>query len=175
MTRAPDSFGFKANDGALDSNVATVTIVVSRPIVDGTVSLEGMPNPISGARLTFSSGDQTIARVFSDPGNGSFEIQLISGIYDVIVEKDGFLPATKLGELVNQDMVLPEIRLLGGDSNGDGVIGADDLAIPAKNLGGMRPPGRKCHTQAGKSGEKNSLSSAKPSRTWLDCPGPGYL
>ena len=37
-------------------------------------------------------------------------------------------------------MVLPEIRLLRGDANGDGVIGADDLAIPAKNLGKDETP-----------------------------------
>ena len=92
-----DSFGFKANDGTGDGNVAAVTIVVNRPVVKGTVSLEGMPHPLSGARITFLSGDQTIARVFSDPENGSFEIQLTSGIYDVKVEKDGFLPATKIG------------------------------------------------------------------------------
>ena len=94
-----DAFTFKVNDGGLDSNVATVNITVARPGVTGTVSLEGMPDPTDGARLTFSSGDQTIARVFSDPGNGSFEIELTPGIYDVIVEKDGFLPATKLGKL----------------------------------------------------------------------------
>ena len=108
-------------------------------VVTGTVSLEGMPNPISGARITFSAGDRTIARVFSDPEYGSFEVQLTSGIYDVEVEKDGFLPATKRGVVVNQDIALAEVLLLWGDT-GDGKIDVSDLVIPAKNLGRTETP-----------------------------------
>ena len=98
-----------------------------------------MPNPISGARITFSTGDRTIAPVFSDPENGNFEIQVTSGIYDVKVEKDGFLLATKMGVVINQDMTLPEVKLLWGDT-GDGRIDVSDLVIPAKNLGKDESP-----------------------------------
>ena len=86
------------------------------------------------------TGDQSIACGFSDPENGSFEIQLTSGIYDVIAEKDGFLPATKMGVVVNQDMTLPEVKLLWGDANGDGLIDIRDLVLPARNLGKDESP-----------------------------------
>ena len=109
------SFTFKANDGTADGNVATVTIVVDRPTVKGTVRLESMPNPISGARVTLSTGGQTVARVTSDPGTGSFEIRLASGIYDVKVEKDGFLAAQRRGVVVDGNIMLPEVRLLWGE------------------------------------------------------------
>ena len=135
-----DSFAFKANDGKGDGNIATVTIVVNQPIVKGAVSLEGMPNPISGARITISTGDQAVARVFSGPENRNFEIQLTSGIYDVKVEKDGFLPATKIGVIVDQDITLPEVELLWGDVNRDAVIGIGDLVVPAKNMGKTKSP-----------------------------------
>ena len=134
-----DRFSFKANDGTADSNTATVTVVVNGPMVQGALTLEGMPNPISGARITFSSGGQTIGHVFSNPGDGSFELQLTSGIYDVKAEKDGFLPAMKVGVILNQDMSLPGVKLLWGDVNGDG-IDVKDLTAPARNLGKIESP-----------------------------------
>ena len=99
-----------------------------------------MPNPISGARVTLSSGDQAIARVTSDPGTGSFEIRLVSGIYDVKVEKDGFLSATRRGVVVDGNIMLPEVRLLWGNANGDGLVDAEDLVLPAKNFGKRESP-----------------------------------
>ena len=134
-----DRFSFKASDGAAEGNIATVTILVNGPMVQGTVTLKGMPNPISGARITFSSGGQTIGRVFSNPEDGSFELQLTSGIYDVKAEKDGFLPATRAGVVLNQEMSLPGAKLLWGDVNGDGVD-VKDLTAPAKNLGKIESP-----------------------------------
>ena len=129
-----ESFSFKASDGISHGNVATVTIVVSGPIVKGTVRLQALPNPISGARITFLTGEQVLARVFSDPVNGNYEMQLTSGIYDVKVEKDGFLAATKIGLVVNQDITLPEVMLLWGDL-GDGLIDVNDLVLPTMNMG----------------------------------------
>ena len=105
------------------------------PTISGTVILEGMHNLISGARITFSKGDGTIARGFSDPEDGSFEVQLTSGIYDVTVEKDGFLLATKIGVVVNQNMTLPEVKLRWGDANGDGLIDVRDLVLSGRSLG----------------------------------------
>ncbi len=134
-----DRFSFKANDGTADSNIATVTILVNGPTVQGAVTLEGMPEPISGARITFSSGGQVIGLVFGDPEDGSFELQLTSGIYHVKAEKDGFLPATKAGVVLNQDLSLPGVKLLWGDVNGDGVD-VKDLTAPARNLGKIESP-----------------------------------
>ena len=134
-----DSFEFTANDGTADGNVATVTIVVNEPIVKGTVVLEGMPNPISGARVTFS-GNPTVKVLTSSPASGNFQIQLHPGIYTVTIEKDGFLKATKTGVVVNNDTVLPPARLLWGDADGNGVIEVGEVVLPAKNLGIKESP-----------------------------------
>ena len=130
-----DSFTFKVDDGKADSLAATVTITVKRrPLVRGTVRLEGMPNPITGARITFS-GDSTVRRVTSSPEDGGFEVRLPSGTYDIAVEKDGFLPAAATGVVVSGDVALLEVTLLWGDANGDRQIDIRDLVLPAKNLG----------------------------------------
>ena len=105
----------------------------------GTVKLEGMPNPITGARVTFSS-DVAVHQVTSNPQDGTFEKQLPTGTYDVTVEKDGFLPARVIELQVDQDRTLPEVRLLGGDAKGDWMIDVGDLAIPGKNQGKTESP-----------------------------------
>ena len=134
-----DSFGFKANDGTEDSNFATVTIVVNASIVKGTIVLDGMPDPISGARVTFS-GDSAVQVLTSDPASGNFQIQLPQGNYTVTIEKDGFLRATKTGLVVNNDVLLPPVRLLWGDANRNGIIDLIEVTILAKNLGMKESP-----------------------------------
>ena len=67
-------------------------------------------------------------------------MQLPPGAYDVTVEKDGFLTAMRTGLLVDQDMTLPGVKLLGGDVNMDGLVGADDLEILARGLGKTGSP-----------------------------------
>ena len=134
-----DKFQFKVNDGRVDSAVATVSIDVS-PVppqtyaVRGTVLLEGMDDTISGAWLSFSNGGEP-TRVVSDPTDGSFQVQLVPGTYTVTAEKDGFLKATTEVLVVSQDVALPTVTLLGGDTWKNGVIDVGDLVVPAKNQG----------------------------------------
>ena len=78
-------------------------------------------------------------RVSSDPVQGSFGLILTEGVYDVTVEKDGFLRATMEGLEVGRDIAL-EVLLLAGDLNGDGVIDVIDLMVPAKNQGKTESP-----------------------------------
>ena len=102
--------------------------------VTGVVMLEGRTDH-SGAKVAFSGQDP----VFT-VADGSFQVQLPSRTYDVTVEKDGFLTATKRELVVDQDMPLLAVNLLGGDVNGDGVIDVSDLVLPAKNLGRTETP-----------------------------------
>ena len=134
-----DGFTFKVSDGTGDSNIATVTVIVTPPIVEGAVVLEGMPNSITGALITFSA-NPVVVRATSDPQDGSFQVQVFPGTYTVTVEKDGFLPAMRAGLVVDRNMTLAPVKLLGGDVNGDGIIAVNDLVIPAKNLGKMESP-----------------------------------
>ena len=128
-----DSFTFKVNDGETDSNIATVTVTVTEVTIQGTVALQGLSNPLTGAIVTFSSGD-LVAQVTTDPEGGSFQVQLPTGTYNVTVGKDGFLRAHVEGLLVNRDLVLTEVKLLWGDANGDGVD-VTDLTVTGRNLG----------------------------------------
>ena len=130
-----DVLTYTASDGTGDSEEATVTITVSPlRIVKGVVQLQSR-NDYSGARVTFSGQDP----VFTD-AQGNFEVEVPGGTYTVTVEKDGFLTAMKTGLLVDQDMILPVVRLLAGAVYKGGGINALDLAIPAKNLGKSQSP-----------------------------------
>ena len=129
-----------ARDGAQNAAPsATWAFVVRLLVVRGRVALEGMFNPRTGAILTFSTGSR-VFQAFSNPEDGSFEIELPSDTYDITVEKDGFLTATKHGTLINQDVTLSELLLLSGDPNGDGIVDVKDLVVPAKNQGKTKSP-----------------------------------
>ena len=107
--------------------------------VAGSVVLEGMPSHIAGARVTFTT-DSTVERVLSDPDDGSFEIYLAPGTYSVTIEKDAFLPWTRADLVVDHDIALPAVKLLGGDVNGDGVVDIRDLMITSKHQGHTESP-----------------------------------
>ena len=104
MSRLMDGDG----DGVARCDIGAFELVAApqfqKHAVTGDVVLEGMPTPISGARVTFS-GDSVVKAVTSDPASGNFQIQLPPGTYAVTIEKDGFLKATKRGLVVNKDMV----------------------------------------------------------------------
>ena len=108
-------------------------------VVAGTVALQAMPGPITGARVTFSQAGAVVDQLISDPGDGRFETRLLTGTYDVVVEMDGFLPTAIASLVVDRDITLM-VALLGGDANGDGVIDVNDLAVPASNQGMTRSP-----------------------------------
>ena len=132
-----DQRGVIRPQGACD--IGAYEFVSAALTVTGSVLLEGMPNPITGVRLSFSTGGAP-TRVFSDPKDGSFEVQIPPGTFTVIAEKDGFLKATTTGAVENQNVSLPTVTLLGGDSRNNGVIDAFDLVIPAKNIGATESP-----------------------------------
>ena len=131
-----DRFTFVVNDGELESNIATVTIIVTtgKHVARGTVRLEGRIDH-AGARVTFSGQEP----VFTG-ANGNFQAQLPAGSFTLTVESDGFLPATRTGVAVDRDVLLPTVTLLGGDVDGDAVIDTNDLAIPTRNQGKGESP-----------------------------------
>ena len=72
--------------------------------------------------------------MFTD-ATGDFHVQLPPGIYDVIAERNGFLAAARTGLVLDRDLSLPGVKLLGGDVNADGLVGADDLVGVVRSLG----------------------------------------
>ena len=134
-----DSFTFGVTDGVANSNVATVTLVQGLHTVSGSVGFQGIPSPISGARITFS-GDGHNVDVFSSPATGRFEVQVPGGTYEVVVGKDGFLAAKRVDVQVVGDEVLPHVLLLWGNAFDDGAINSRDLSQSALNLGKTESP-----------------------------------
>ena len=120
-------------------DIGAFELVSTDQTVQGTVVLEGVPNPISGARVTFS-WNSAVQVLTSDPVSGNFQIQLPQGTYTVTIEKDRFLKATKAGLVVDKDMVLPTVRLLWGDADGNGIIVLSEVVMLAKNLGMEESP-----------------------------------
>ena len=114
----------------------TFTTASQQYNVTGTVILE-VRSDHRGAIVTFSGQTQVFTGTAAD---GSFQVHLPSGIYTITVEKDGFLTAMNVGLLVDQDMDLGTVKLVGGDVNNDGIIDINDVLIPSKNLNKTESP-----------------------------------
>ena len=104
------------------------------------VKLEGRSDH-SGAVVTIS-GDSPVITTFS----GKVQFVLNPGNYDVAITREGFLMAAKQGLVVDRNITL-KVKLLAGDVNGDGVIDAKDLVLPAKNIGKTESPFPEVGTQ----------------------------
>ena len=98
--------------------------------IKGQVLLQGQ-NSSLGAFI------QVADAVHFVTADGTYDIKLLLGTYDVSIAVPGYLPVTITGVQVVPTVVvvLPTITLTYGDANGDGVIGIEDLAIMARNLG----------------------------------------
>jgi hypothetical protein len=107
-------------------------------IVEGRVLLEGRAD-WSGARVSLGE-----LQVETDP-EGRFSLQVEEGEYpgQLVVTRPGYLPAVRgeLGVLRNTVTVLPRVRLLAGDGDGDGVVGPSDLRLTSAAMGGQEPGG----------------------------------
>ena len=99
-----------------------------------------MPSPITGALvLVFHPDGTPVDSAVSDPVDGSFDMLLDQGVYDLVILKDGFLPIYYTGLDLTQDVALLAF-LLGGDLNGNGVVDVNDLVVPAQNQGKDQSP-----------------------------------
>ena len=119
--------------GELSTVLTVVPFVLPRRVM-GTVILEALTDH-SGARVTFSGKSPVVT-----DANGNFGIDLADGTYTVTVEMDGYLKATKLSLVVNQDMTLPTVRLVADDIDGNGLIDVKDLLVAGKNQGASQSP-----------------------------------
>ena len=84
------------------------------------------------ARVTFleKGGVRYDATVSEDGNLGGYMASLEAGIYDIIIEKPGYLAYKVTGVRVgNRNVQIPELAILPGDLNGDGSINTKDLAV----------------------------------------------
>lgn len=88
--------------------------------------------PLNPAKVTFfeRGGVRYAAETDEDGNSGSYSISVPAGVYDVAIEKPGYLTYRISGVQVNnRDFTIPEFALLAGDLNGDGKIDTKDLAV----------------------------------------------
>lgn len=87
-------------------------------------------NPFNYEDLAKISKETTI----ESKEDGTFEIYIIPGKYDVQIERPGFLDYIYANVKVNEGEIINmnEIRLKAGDTNGDGVITGEDISLTKK-------------------------------------------
>jgi hypothetical protein len=97
-------------------------------VLQGRVVLQGRT---AHSGVTITVGEDGL--VASTSADGSFELEVPGGTYQVSVDKSGFLSALKGDVLVTagQTTVLPDVVLLAGDADNSGLIDIFDLLIIA--------------------------------------------
>lgn len=89
-------------------------------------------NSECGAIVTFVREDGRVFKASTDEksGIGSFSAEVPAGLYDIVITKPGYLEYKVSGvRVVNRNIQIPELCVLPGDLDGDGVIGTKDLAV----------------------------------------------
>lgn len=156
-----DSFTYKASDGALDSNVATVAITVyaaseetppapsARSIIAGEVYDDGSGLPLSGATIEFVSLDGeevSVAQVTTDSA-GRYQFASDSGVAQLRITKEGYTSAERAVTAVGGKIVSAlDTRLTGlaeavavpsllgktfADANGQATLSVPPLSLAA--------------------------------------------
>ena len=99
------------------------------------IHLQGDPDDSTGAFLLVGE------RVHFVSEDGRFDILVAPGTYDITIEAPGYLPLNIVSisgsALVlnpGDILTIPELTLVYGDANGDGVIDIRDLSLGASNL-----------------------------------------
>lgn len=86
----------------------------------------------NAAKVTFyeRGGTRTVATVSEVGGIGSYSVKAAPGVYDIVIEKPGYLAYTVSGLRVsNREVNVPELAILPGDLNSDGLINTKDYAV----------------------------------------------
>lgn len=84
------------------------------------------------ATVTFfeKNGVKFSASVTESGNMGSYEAKVPAGVYDIVIQKPGYLAYTVSGVRVSgRDISIPELAILPGDLNGDGKINTKDFAV----------------------------------------------
>lgn len=98
-----DTFTYKANDGKVDSNVATVSLTI-RAVNDGPIALPDSYRTIKGQTLTVAVASGVLAND-SDPEGQPLTAQLVSGPANgsLDLKADGSFSYVPNGDFVGQD------------------------------------------------------------------------
>jgi hypothetical protein len=118
---------------------AVPTLVETRVVP--TVVPAAVSFPVSGHVMTsFAQPVVSIAQnsIPISPDN-SFRVELPPGQYQMRITAAHHLPMVLSFVVVNEPLLLPDIRLIKGDINGDGVIDRTDYDLIVTNFGSVNP------------------------------------
>lgn len=106
---------------------------VSAPSRSGG-AVQGSVTGGDGAQAFLVRAGETVAEAVVK--SGTFRINADSGLYDVVIKKDGQLTWTIRNVKVGGGSVtLPKVAMLSGDINGDGMINARDISEFRRDFG----------------------------------------
>lgn len=130
--------------GDVPKPIAAKTLTLSvlgnvepKSALSGNVGLVSSRVDKSGITINVVSGTDTVATVTTDV-DGNFEVALEAGTYTVEIVMPGYIKRTFNNVVVgNEDVVLSDapITLIAGDTNGDGLVNANDYTILLANYG----------------------------------------
>lgn len=109
--------------GIFKSNIRVYKTSEVEEIIDKSQIVEGRPDNVHDKLLTLKSQD------FKTNEDGTYEIYVIPGTYDIVVDKPGYLDHIYESRTVleNQTIDLGHKEILAGDTNKDGTIEITDL------------------------------------------------
>jgi hypothetical protein len=106
--------------------------------ISGRVFLQGRAGSLAGTIITLDNGvDTPITTMTDNTGGFTITLSALGGPYEMSAVHAGYLRAGSSGFTVaaGDSVTLPDVRLLGGDMNGDGLIDILDLSMVAANYG----------------------------------------
>lgn len=112
----------------------TGAAAIPKYCVTGSFTTQSGQNQQSNkpVKVTFveQSGVRIAANVEDNGKLGTYNAEVEPGVYDIVIEKPGYLTYRISGVRVNnRDIVIPQLGILPGDLNSDGVIDTKDLAV----------------------------------------------
>lgn len=117
--------------GIFKSNVRVYKTSDVNKLIDKSQIVEGVPDDVHDKLLTLKSQD------VKTNDDGTYEIYVIPGTYDILLDKPGYLDYVYESREVaeNQTMDLGNKEILAGDTNKDGIIEITDLTAVLEAFG----------------------------------------
>lgn len=105
--------------------------------ISGTIGLSGRKTNFGGAVVTLVNVETSEEFTATTDTNNAFEMVVPSGVYKLMITKDGYLSYTnKTYEVSSESEWTEEISLLPGDFNGNGRVELQDYGIFRSKFGG---------------------------------------
>jgi hypothetical protein len=118
-----------------DTQDGSLTVEQNLGEIQGNVQLQGRSDH-GGAVVTAWNGNASIASTETNEA-GDYNLQLAAGSYDITISMAGYIGGRKDGVSVGAGEVvgLPDLVLIGGDTNDDESVNILDLSLIGSHFG----------------------------------------